>query len=346
MEKTNILVTGGTGFVGSAIVSALLETRLYTVTAVDINPPSLGTSPLPTVSYVRANILDMPGLQAAFDAAKPAIVVHTVGVYPLGTARYTMTGSAAVFEVNEQGTKNVVAAAQQCGARGLVYTSSVTVVIDQLALSFRNIDESWPPGRADTSYGLSKAAAEAHVLAHSSPAFPTTSLRPSPVFGPNDPTVLPALHALIAAHQAPFVLGTGANLHDFVYVANVADAHVLAVANLLGARTAAGEAFFISNGEPVALRAFCKAVWREFGCVPAWEVRVPEGVAAAVAWVVGALGGGFAGGMVRDGCRDMYVSIDKARRVLGYEPRVGLDEGVRRSCQVSAKRRLKLGEMG
>jgi sterol-4alpha-carboxylate 3-dehydrogenase (decarboxylating) len=42
----------------------------------------------------------------------------------------------------------------------------------------------------------------------------------------------------------------------------------------------------------------------------------------------------------------MYVSIDKARRVLGYEPRVGLDEGVRRSCQVSAKRRLKLGEMG
>jgi sterol-4alpha-carboxylate 3-dehydrogenase (decarboxylating) len=162
----------------------------------------------------------------------------------------------------------------------------------------------------------------------------------APIFGPHDPILIPAIHACIAARSTPFILGTGTNLNDYIYVSNAADAHVLAVANLLTSQTAAGEAFFISNGTPVPLRDLCCAVWKEFGHVPPFEVHVPEALARwvacvteGVAWLVGA-DAPFSRGLVSDACRVHYVDIRKARAVLGYRPRIPLDEGVRLSCQV------------
>lgn len=147
------------------------------------------------------------------------------------------------------------------------------------------------------------------------------------------------MHACIP-YQTPFILGSSSsNLQDYVYVSNVADAHVLAVANLLNSQTAAGHAFFITNGAPVPLRNLCLAIWREFGHVPRFEVSVPEGLAwwmglgaEAFGWVTG-VEGSLSRGIVDDACRDRYVSIHKAMRILGYRPRVGLDEGIRRSCE-------------
>lgn len=157
MSQINVLVTGGCGFLGTSIVARLLETKRFAVTAIDINPPSLGSTTFTQdVRYVRANILDPEALQKVFNEAQPAIVVHTVGVYPLGAKRYSTKGKEAVFKVNVEGTRNVLTAAKECGAKGLVYTSSVTVVFDELAADFKNVDESWPTGRAGTSYGMSK----------------------------------------------------------------------------------------------------------------------------------------------------------------------------------------------
>ncbi len=130
MEKVPILVTGGCGFLGTAIVSALLDTNKYTITAIDISPPSLGGASFTSqVNYVRCNILDTAELEAVFKKARPQIVIHTVGVFPLGIKRYSMKGKEVVFEVNIEGTRNVLKASKECGAKGLVYTSSVTVVL-------------------------------------------------------------------------------------------------------------------------------------------------------------------------------------------------------------------------
>lgn len=156
-ERTRVLVTGGCGFLGTEIVSALLATKRYEITAIDINPPALGTTTFTQdVRYVRANVLDRDALQKVFDEAKPAMVVHTVGVYRLGTARYSMKNKEGEFTVNVEGTRNVLEASKECGAKGLVYTSSVTVVLDELGKDFKNVDEEWPTGRAKTSYGQSK----------------------------------------------------------------------------------------------------------------------------------------------------------------------------------------------
>lgn len=122
----------------------------------------------------------------------------------------------------------------------------------------------------------------------------------------------------------------------------MADAHVLAVKNLLTTRTAAGEAFFISNGEPVPFRDFCIAVWKEFGHIPPFQVRIPKelawGFGAVAEWATWAAGGKQATlsrGSVKDACAVRYVNLEKARRVLGYRPRVGLPEALKVSCQVS-----------
>jgi len=128
---------------------------------------------------------------------------------------------------------------------------------------------------------------------------------------------------------------------DFVYVSNVADAHVLAVRNLLGSCTAAGEAFFITNGEPTAARDFLIAIWKEFGHVPRYQVRIPEGLAwwlgYGLEWIGWATGkeAMLSRGLVWDATATRYVSIAKAGRVLGYKPRVSLPEALKVSCQVS-----------
>ncbi|CAN9360281.1 unnamed protein product [Alternaria alternata] len=176
--------------------------------------------------------MDSSSLSSVFSEARPAVVIHTVGVFPLGTKRYSMRGKDAIFKINVEGTRNVVEASRECGAKAFVYTSSVTVVLDELDRDFRNVDERWPTGGVHTSYGQSKVT------------------------------------DFLFSYQTPFILGTGTNLQDFVYIENVADAHVLAVGNLLNSQTAAGEAMFITNGEPVTARALCLAVWKEFGHVP------------------------------------------------------------------------------
>ena len=175
----------------------------------------------------------------------------------------------------------------------------------------------------------------------SSPSLATCALRPSIIIGAGDTTTIPAIHSCIAKGETFFRIGSGDNLCEFTYVDNVADAHVLAAENLLSpSPTAAGEAFFITNGQPVAFRDFCLAVWAEFGHVPAFEIQVPETLASFVgyvaewaSWVTGRPVT-LSRGSVKDYCGVRYANISKAERMLGYRPRVDLAEGLRRSCQV------------
>ncbi|KAF2644272.1 C-3 sterol dehydrogenase/C-4 decarboxylase-like protein [Massarina eburnea CBS 473.64] len=344
MAPIKVLVTGGTGFVGTAIIKAFLSLpnpSQYAITALDINPPSPGTQSFSQVRYVRGNVLQREDLKKVFEEARPHVVVHTVGVYHTGPERYSLKGKGweTVFEVNVEGTRNVVDMSKEAGVRALVYTSSVTVLLDELDEDFRNADETWPTGRATTSYGRSKAIAEDLVLAANKPDFATCSLRPCVIFGPNDPATIPIIHGCIIKGETPFILGDNNNLQDYVYVGNVADAHVLAVRNLLNSCTAAGEAFFITNGEPVSARDICISIWKEFDHVPPFQITIPSGLAWWMglgsewwSWVSGTQGT-FSRGVILDATKDRYVSISKAKRVLGYVPRVSLPDAFRISCQ-------------
>lgn len=177
----------------------------------------------------------------------------------------------------------------------------------------------------------------------------TCSLRPSVLCGPGDYQLVPAIHACIAKWETPFIIGDGFNLWDVTYVTNIADAHVLAVENLVTSRTAAGEAFFIQNNEPITFRDFCLAIWAHFGHTPPFEVRIPESI-AYVAGLLCECATWFTGttttlsrGSVKDACAVRYASGEKAKAILGYETRIGMDDAVRLSCEVRAvNHKLKL----
>ena len=169
----------------------------------------------------------------------------------------------------------------------------------------------------------------------------TCALRPSVLFGPGDPQLIPSVHACIAKGETPFVIGDGENMWDVTYVGNVADAHVLAVENLLSSRTAAGEAIFISNEEPITFRDFCLAVWKNFDHYPPFVFHIPISVAAFtgymaewVTWFTGTPTT-LSRGSVFDACGIRYCNGEKARRILGYKPRIGIEEGLHISCKVS-----------
>jgi hypothetical protein len=183
------------------------------------------------------------------------------------------------------------------------------------------------------------------VLSASGDTIKTCALRPSVICGEGDNQLLPSIYACIAKRETPYVIGDGNNLWDVAYVGNVADAHVLAAENLLSSKTAAGEAFFIQNNEPIAFRDFSLAIWKHFGHLPPFEVVIP----ARLAWFAGFLAEWLtwmsgtrttlSRGSVKDACSVRYASGLKAATILGYRPRVGIEEGIRISCEV----RLILG---
>ncbi|OJJ46907.1 hypothetical protein ASPZODRAFT_1846814 [Penicilliopsis zonata CBS 506.65] len=338
-----VLITGGSGFVGSAIARAFAEHPACAITVVDLTPPGPTHVVPEQASFIKADITVQDEICRAVCQVEPEVLIHTAGFIPPLSERFGRKLQALVWKVNVQGTKNVLEAAKRAGVQALIYTSSCCVITDDLGIPHPNIDEQWPVSPSSLIYGESKAAAEASVLKASADTLVTCALRPSVLCGPGDHQLVPAIHACIAKFETPFVIGDGFNLWDVTYVTNVADAHVLAAENLLSSKTAAGEVFFIQNNEPVPFRDFCLAIWAHFGHYPPIELHIPQ----TLAYIAGFLSECFtwlrgtttlSRGSARDACSVRYASGEKAKRILGYEARVGFDDAVRLSCEDYARR--------
>lgn len=214
-----------------------------------------------------------------------------------------------------------------------------------------------------------QADAEALVLAaNRSPrnGMLTTSLRPAGIFGEGDALTIPKMLSAYAKRQTRFQLGPNDNLFDFTYVGNVAHAHILATLALLSTHTLAtqpldtervdGETFFITNHSPVYFWDFPRMVWKcaGDGTEPkdVWVIQKDVGLVLAtvlewVFWVVGREPN-LTRTHVRYSCMTRYYCVEKARRRLGYEAIVGLEEGVRRAVgwfrEEEEGRRVKKGQ--
>ncbi|KAL8688739.1 MAG: hypothetical protein Q9218_005427 [Villophora microphyllina] len=308
----SVLVTGAFGFVGSAIVSVLQQQHPeWTLSVLDRQQP---TDPHSKIRYWHCDITENTRLEGVISKIKPTVIIHAAGLVPALIDRYGRKARGKVFQVNVGGTRNLLAAAKNHGVEAFVWTGSCTAVTDDFSRQYPNIDESWPTSGHSLIYGESKTAAEALVLAASSSQMATCSLRPSVIFGPGDPQTIPSLHACVAKHETPFIIGDGLNMWDITYVSNVADAHVLAVENLLSSKTAAGQTIFISNEQPLPFRDFCLAVWREFGHAPSFEVTIPVGLAAFAGyvaewatWLTGSPST-LSRGSVKDACQVRHVA--------------------------------------
>ncbi|KAF2212724.1 hypothetical protein CERZMDRAFT_40479 [Cercospora zeae-maydis SCOH1-5] len=337
------LVTGGTGFLGRNVIRRLLEKHpKWRITVMDIQPPSDDIRKR-IAEWRHADITSAESVRNAFQDYHPEIVMHSAGIVPARDLRYSTNKIQweKVKAINYQGTINVLDATLESGCRKFVFTSSCTTVIDDLDHDYYNMNESIPLGKATLHYGKSKAMAEQYVLSpeHAAKGLKACALRPCTIIGPEDLAVISIIHDLIAKGETYFVVGDGHNLYDFVYIDNAVKAHILAMENLLTTETAAGQAFFISNQEPVYFWDFFLAIWAHFDHVPRFRIFIPLGLAWFVALLLEMItyctGGAVTldTGSVKDGVRTQYSDNSKAIEILGYRPDVGMSEGVRLWCE-------------
>jgi nucleoside-diphosphate-sugar epimerase len=316
-----VLVTGGSGFLGSHLVARLLAAgRSVTV---------VSRSPRPELEARGVRVV----VGALHEEAVCAAAVRGAGTVFHVAARVGVWGREAdFFRDNVLATRVLLAAARRGGVARFVHTSTPSVVYNGLDLA--GVDEGLPlTTNCPSPYPRTKALAEREVLAANADTFRACALRPHLIWGVGDPHLVPRILARARAGRLRIV-GGGKNRVDMVHVENATDAHLLAERALGGAGAAAGRAYFITNGEPVNLWDWVNDLLLALG-----EPPVTKCVSLGAARAAGALCEVLWRGLPLRGeppmtrfiaaelAKDHWFSIEAARRDLGYAPRVGMREG-------------------
>jgi 2-alkyl-3-oxoalkanoate reductase len=318
------VVTGGGGFLGSRIVSMLLDEG-FSVSSFSRNEyPQLMAR---GVKCYAGDLADARAVRAAI--ADTDVVFHVA-------AKTGIWGSyAEYYATNVVGTHNVIEACRRHGVKKLVYTSTPSVVFS--GFDMRNTSEDVPfPTKYLNHYACTKAEAERLVIAANGPALATVALRPHIIWGPGDTQLLPRLLKLHRARRLVLV-GRGDNLVDTTFVDNAARAHVEAAKRLCPGGAVAGKAYFISQGDPRPMRSMLNGLLAAVGLPPVHK-SIPVSAAYGAAWLLEKVYGvcGIASEppmtlyLIHQLARDHYFDISAARRDLGYYPAVSIEEGMRR----------------
>jgi nucleoside-diphosphate-sugar epimerase len=320
-------VTGGGGFLGGAVVDALLARGDDVVSLARGDYPALRERGVDT----RRGDLADPAVCA--DAVDGADVVFHVA------ARAGIVGTVAQFRhSNVEGTRVLLDACRERGVGRLVFTSTPSVV--HSGADIRGGDESLPYAtHFDSPYPETKAEAERLVLAANGPDLATVALRPHLVWGPGDTQLVPRILARARSGRLRFV-GDGTAIIDTTYVDDAAAAHLDAADHLAPGAACAGRPYFVTSGDPRPVHELVNGIVTAGGMAPVHgtvplPVAVAAGAAVETVWRV--LGRAVDLGeppMTRFLARQLatahWFDISAARRDLGYAPQVPLDEGFRR----------------
>lgn len=322
-----VLVTGGGGFLGSALCRRL-RARGDEVTSI-----SRGDHPhLRQLGVValRGDLGDAEAMARA--AAGQEAVVHAA-------AKAGVWGRRRDYvETNLRGTRNVIAACRAAGVPRLVHTSSPSVCFDGRDHLRAGPDLPYA-ARFLAPYPETKAAAEREVLAENSPSLATCALRPHLIFGPGDPHLLPRLVERARAGRLA-VVGAGDNEVTLCYVENAAAAHVAALDRLEAGAPHAGRAYFVGQEQPVRLWTWVGDLLRELGLPPverrlSLRTAYAAGALCELAWRLLPLRGEPP--MTRFVATQLATShsydMAPAREAFGYEEEVDLAAATRATVE-------------
>ena len=120
----HLLVTGGSGFLGKAVIGAVHERHPdWHITSLDIEASS--SPQADWIDHVGIDVRDADAVYRAVQIVQPTAIVHCAGIVPAGNERYNLSLRDEVFAVNVGGTKNMLEAAQACSVQAFCFTSSV-----------------------------------------------------------------------------------------------------------------------------------------------------------------------------------------------------------------------------
>jgi nucleoside-diphosphate-sugar epimerase len=319
-----VLVTGGGGFLGSAL-AAMGRSRGLSVRSLSRrfypNLQKLG------VEQIQGDVSDASAVLGAVDGCQT--VFHTA-------AKAGLWGEDRDYErVNVQGTRNVIAACRSRGARRIIFSSSPSVVFNGRAME--GADESAPyPDRYDAAYPRTKAFAERLVIESNSNDLAAVSMRPHLIWGPGDNNLLPRIISR-AKNGRLRRIGGGEPRIDPIYIDNAARAHFLAAERLEPGSPIAGKIYFVTQGEIIPLWEMIDRLLQAAGLAPVRRsISRPVAIATAGLLELGYVLSRKSSEppltrfLVRQLSTTHWFSIDAARRDLGYEPTVSIAEGMRR----------------
>ncbi|KDQ60018.1 hypothetical protein JAAARDRAFT_56033 [Jaapia argillacea MUCL 33604] len=334
VPRESYLVVGGAGFLGGAIVKALLARGETKIAIFDLVPRTFNGD----VQVFVGDITDNQAVSSAIEKSGATCIFHTASpIHGLPPPIYP--------RVNVVGTRVVLDTAIAHKVQKFVYTSSTGVVYT--GKPFDGVDEKTAPvvKKGWDAYHDTKAKGELMVLEANDEregGLRTCAIRPCGMIGPDDKQVMYPSAKALQEGKANIQIGPNTALVDFVYVGNVADAHILAADKLIpsdptSSTKVAGEAFFITNAQPLPFWDVQNLIYRELGHVPSpKEIKViPRRAAMVLAFIFEASAKITRSKPRLEKYNVIYTTtqqvycIDKARTVLGYEPKVSLEEGAR-----------------
>jgi nucleoside-diphosphate-sugar epimerase len=317
-----ILVTGGTGFTGKALVKRLLNEG-HKVVALDYKE-GLKTQELRDwgAEVIIGSVVDKDIVEKAMEGVD--IVQHLAAAF-----RELNVPNDYYNEVNVGGTKNVLESAFNHKVKKFIYCSTCGV--------HGNIDN--PPGGEDAPiqpadyYQRTKYEAEPIVNEYYKKGMKTVILRPAAIYGPGDPERFYMIFKKVAKGSFP-MFGSGKTFYHPLYIDNLVDAFLLAMEGDKGI----GEAYLIADEEYLAIEEIVKKVGKALNI----DVKINHYPVIPVVVV---------GHIVEKICKPFKIAppifprrvdwyrqnrafkIDKAKRDLGYSPRIGIDEGLRKTAE-------------
>jgi len=331
MNKPKILVTGGSGFLGTNIVKEFLQDdaplKADSVRVLDLKEYH-GAYP---VEFIQGDTRDYETVKKACKGMDA--VVHSAAVIDWGTHP-----PAYVFDVNVKGTENVIKACKELGIKYLVFTSSLDAIYTGKPLC--NIDDSQPyPKKFHNMYCQSKVLGELMVKEANGEELKTSTLRPSDIYGPGDPY---HMNALIGMAKTGFYvrLGNGRAKTQHVYVGNMAYAHVKILSEIMGGnKKPLGEAYLITDAEGQNFFRFFDQIVEKAGySVKPRNMWLPWGIAYSLGAIseffafllrpIKKYNPGLSRFAVTYTCTDFTFNSKRAEEDFGFKPKYSEEEAI------------------
>lgn len=305
------LVTGGAGFIGSNVVERLVELGHAVAVLDDFSTGRAENLEgwVNRIELIEASITDPVACGAAVEGCD-----HVLHLAALPSVPRSLANPQATHDVCVTGTLNMLVAARDAGVKRFVYAASSSAYGDTAELPKH--EEMLP--RPRSPYAAAKLAGELYCKTfYHAWGLETVCLRYFNVFGPRQDrnsdyaAVIPAFVSAALQGKRPTIYGDGEQTRDFTFVANAVNANVLATEAPV---EAAGQVFNIGCGERISVNE----LWRRIRGIVGSSTE-PRHMPARAGDV-----------------RDSLASLERARRILGYEPMVGLDDGLRATVEFYA----------
>lgn len=301
-----VMVTGGSGFIGSHVVDKLRE-RNITVRVFDMVYPTFRSD----IEYYHGSILDFEEVRMAMNGVD--VVYHLAAVADVKDVFAEPHYSEAI---NTRGTINVLEAARKVRVDRVIYGSTTWVYSDTPGSV---LDEDSPLGAPSHLYTATKIASEYYCHAYSKLyGLSTTILRYGIPYGPRarPGAVIPMFVEKALNGQPLTIAGDGLQYRNFVYVEDLAEGNVLALKDV-----ARNRIYNLEGDEKITIRQIAETIQKILGKV---EIQYIEGRP-----------GDFSG---------KEISNRRAREELGWESRVSFEEGVRRYIEWFKQKRQEESE--